>query len=62
MTGAQIGDNVMIGGHVAIDNSDIGNNVIIFGKAELSKNIANNSIVSGFPAKNHKTELKKKQN
>tara|TARA_A100001015_G_scaffold316610_1_gene431374 strand:- start:1242 stop:2201 length:960 start_codon:yes stop_codon:yes gene_type:complete len=58
--GTKIGDNVMIAGHVAIDNSEIGNNVIILGKSGVTKDISHNSMVSGFPARDHKIELKEK--
>ena len=58
--GTKIGDNVMIAGHVAIDNSEIGHNVVILGKSGVTKNIASNSMVSGFPARDHKIELKEK--
>ena len=50
----------MIAGHVAIDKSEIGHNVVILGKSGVTKNIASNSMVSGFPARDHKIELKEK--
>lgn len=61
MTGGTcVGDQVMIGGQVAIDNSEIGNNVIILGRSGVTKDLADASVVSGFPAQDHKQELKEK--
>ena len=57
--GTKIGNNVMIAGHVAIDNSEIGNTIIL-GKSGVTKDISHNSMVSGFPARDHKIELREK--
>lgn len=47
----KIGDNVMIGGQSGISGHlTIGNNVKIAAKSGVTKNIADNSIVAGFPA------------
>jgi UDP-3-O-[3-hydroxymyristoyl] glucosamine N-acyltransferase len=47
----KIGNNVMIGGQSGISGHlNIGNNVVIGAKSGVIKNIANNSIVAGFPA------------
>lgn len=46
-----IGDNVVIGGQSGISGHlKIGRNVKIAGKSGVTKNIADNSIVAGFPA------------
>ncbi|MDC0453244.1 UDP-3-O-(3-hydroxymyristoyl)glucosamine N-acyltransferase [Alphaproteobacteria bacterium] len=46
-----IGDNVVIGGQSGISGHlTIGNNVKIAAKSGVTKNIADNSIVAGFPA------------
>ena len=56
--GTTIKNNVMIGGQAAIDNSVIEDDVIILARSGVTKMIKKGSIVSGFPAKNHKDELK----
>ena len=49
--GVIIGDKCTIGGQVGIaGHLQIGNNVMIAAKSGVTKNIANNSIVAGFPA------------
>lgn len=56
---ATVEDHVMIAGQVGIDNVTIGKKSIILGKAGVTKSIKEGSIVSGFPAWEHKNELKK---
>ena len=47
----KIGDNVLIGGQAGISGHlIIGNNVQIAAKSGVTKNLADNSIVAGFPA------------
>ena len=47
-----IGDFIKIGGQAGISGHlNIGNNVTIAGKSGVTKNIENNKIVAGFPAK-----------
>ncbi len=47
-----IGNNVKIGGQSGISGHlDIGDNVTIAGKSGVTKNINNNKVVAGFPAK-----------
>ena len=47
-----IGDNVKIGGQAGVaGHLTIGNNVTIAGKSGVTKNIQDNKIVAGFPAK-----------
>ena len=59
LTGSvKVGENVTIGGQVGI-YATIEDNAIIAGKSGVTKPIKCNSIVSGFPAENHKTNLKK---
>ena len=46
-----IGNNCVIGGQVGISGHlIIGNDVIIAAKSGVTKNIASNSIIAGFPA------------
>ena len=50
-----IGDKVKVGGQAGISGHlTIGNNVVIAGKSGVTKNIDNNKIVAGFPAKDIK--------
>ena len=47
-----IGDYVKIGGQCGISGHlKIGNNVTIAGKSGVTKNISDNKIIAGFPAK-----------
>ncbi len=55
----KIGNNTIIGGQTGI-YKNIGNNVVVGGKSGITKPISDNSVVSGFPAQNHRTELKQK--
>ena len=51
----KIGNNVIIGGQAGISGHlVIGDNVTIAGKSGVTKNITNNSIIAGFPAKDIK--------
>ena len=55
----KIGYNCIIAGRVTIkDNISIGNCVTVLGMSAVTKNIEDNTIVSGYPAQNHITELK----
>ena len=56
---AVIGNHVMIGGQVGISTVEVGDNVIIAAKSGVTKDIPNNTFVSGFPAWEHKKELLK---
>ena len=54
---AKIGKNMFIDhGHGVVvgETSEIGDNVTIAGKSGVTKNIADNSIIAGFPAKDIK--------
>ncbi len=56
-----IGKRCIVAGDVSIsDNVSIGNDVIIFAKSGVTKNIEDKQRISGFPAINHKEEVKKK--
>ena len=51
----EIGDFVKIGGQAGIaGHLQIGNNVTIAAKSGVTKNIPNNAIIAGFPAKDMK--------
>lgn len=54
-----IGNNTMIGGQAGIDTENIGSYNIITGKAGVTRNTPDHAILSGFPAWEHKKELKK---
>ncbi len=47
-----IGDNVTISGQVAVtDNIKVGNNVVIAGKSGVIKDVADNEVILGMPAR-----------
>ena len=49
---SELGDYVKIGGQSGIaGHLNIGNNVTIAGKSGVTKNIEDNKVVAGFPAK-----------
>ncbi len=54
-----IGKHVMIGGQAGVDAAKIGTHAIITAKAGVTKNVDDYQMVSGFPAWDHKKELKK---
>ena len=56
---AELGNNVTVGGQSGISNIKVGNNVIIASRSGVTKDIPDNLFVSGFPAWEHKKELKK---
>lgn len=54
-----LGDNVIIAGQSGVsDHVRVGNRVVIMARAGVTKDIPDNSVVSGFPARPHKEELK----
>ncbi|MDC0036752.1 UDP-3-O-(3-hydroxymyristoyl)glucosamine N-acyltransferase [bacterium] len=55
----KIGNYVMVGGQAGIDGVEVGDGAIIAGKSGVTKSIKKNEKVSGFPAWDHKQELKK---
>ncbi len=56
---SEIGNNVIIAGQSGIsDHVKVGNKVIILARSGVTKDVSDNSIVSGFPARSHKEELK----
>lgn len=54
---AEIGNHVDIYGQAAISNVKIGDNAVLMARTGADKNIQGNTIVSGFPAQEHKKEL-----
>lgn len=53
------GDHVMVAGQSAFNGHiNVGSNCIVLGKSGVTKNIPDNSVISGFPAQEHKKELK----
>lgn len=56
---SELGDHVMIGGQAGIDSSSITSHVVVAARAGVTKSITSPGIISGFPAWNHKSELKK---
>jgi UDP-3-O-[3-hydroxymyristoyl] glucosamine N-acyltransferase len=56
---SHVGDNVILAGQSGVDgHRKIGNNVVVAAKAGVTKDIPDNSLVSGFPAQPHERELK----
>lgn len=56
---AKIGDNVSIYGQAAVSNNvHIGNNSILLARSGADKDIPENTVVSGYPAQEHKTEMR----
>ncbi|MHC4711820.1 MAG: UDP-3-O-(3-hydroxymyristoyl)glucosamine N-acyltransferase [Planctomycetota bacterium] len=54
-----VGDHVILAGQSGVDgHRRIGNNVVVAAKAGVTKDIPDNSLVSGFPAQPHDRELK----
>jgi len=54
----ELKNHVSIGGTAALnDHIVIGENTVIMGRAGVTKDIPPNSVVSGFPAQDHKKEL-----
>ncbi len=58
MGSAELGNHVTVGGQVGISSVKIGDNVTIAAKSGVTKDIKDNSVVSGFPAQDHHEELK----
>lgn len=55
---SELKDHVSIGGTSGIsDHVTIGENTVIMGRAGVTKDIPANTVVSGFPAQEHKKEL-----
>lgn len=56
---AEIGEHVDVYGQVGIGNHvQVGNGSILMARAGVDKSVAPNTIVSGFPAQDHHTELR----
>ena len=56
---AKLGHHVTCAGQVAISAVTIGNNTVIAAKSGVTKSIAENMVISGFPAWDHKKETRK---
>jgi len=55
---ATVGNNVIIAGQSGVtDHANIGDNSIILGRSGVTHNIPSDTIVSGFPAQEHKKNL-----
>lgn len=56
---SHVGNNVIVAGQAGVDgHKRIGNNVVVAAKAGVTKDIPDNTFVSGFPAQPHDRELK----
>lgn len=56
---AKIGDNVSIYGQAAIGNHvTIGRNAVLLARSGVDKNIPDNAVVSGYPAQDHRIEMR----
>lgn len=54
----ELGDNVQIAGHAAFaGHLKVGSNTVVLGKAGVTKDIPENSVVSGFPAIDHRKDM-----
>ena len=54
-----LGSNCALGGQVAIDGHlTVGDNVMIGAKSGVTKDVPSNSVISGFPAQDHKHDLR----
>lgn len=54
-----IKDRVLIGGQVGFNNHiTVGSNSLLMGRAGITKDVPEKTVVSGFPAQEHKKELK----
>jgi len=54
----ELGNHVSIGGTSGIvDHVKIGENTVVMGRSGVTKDIPPNSVISGFPAQDHKKEL-----
>jgi UDP-3-O-[3-hydroxymyristoyl] glucosamine N-acyltransferase len=57
---SSVGKNCILAGNVDVkDNVNIGDNVMVFGRSGVTKSVKNGEVLSGFPAINHKLNLKK---
>lgn len=55
---SELKDHVSVGGTVGInDHIVIGENTVVMGRAGVTKDVPPNSVISGFPAQDHKKEL-----
>ena len=55
----RLGKNCMLGGQVAIGGHlTVGDNVMIAAKSGVTKDVPSNSVISGFPAQDHKQDLR----
>ena len=56
---SKIGNNVMMAGQVGVNGHiTIGNGVVIGGKAVVINDVPDNTVMSGYPARKHKENLK----
>lgn len=54
----KLGNNVSVGGQVGTSGHlSVGDNTVVMARSGITKNIPANSIVSGFPAQDHKKEM-----
>jgi UDP-3-O-[3-hydroxymyristoyl] glucosamine N-acyltransferase len=58
MGGAQLGNGVQVGGQAGISNVIIGDRAKVAGKSGVTKDVPAGMTVSGFPAQEHKKELR----
>lgn len=55
---SKLGNGVQIGGQSGITDVSLGDKVIVASRSGVTKNVQSNEMVSGFPARTHKIELK----
>ena len=57
--GTTIENHVQVGGQTGIASVTIGENSVVAARSGVTRSIPANSMVSGFPAWDHKSEIKK---
>lgn len=56
--GAKLGNRIYVGGQAAFSNRvTVGDNTVVMAKSGVTKDFPANSVISGFPAQEHKKEL-----
>lgn len=56
---SKVGDRTILAAQVGVSNHvKIGSDTMVLGKAGVTKDIPSSAVVSGFPAQNHRAELK----
>jgi UDP-3-O-[3-hydroxymyristoyl] glucosamine N-acyltransferase len=55
----KVGNNVMMGGQIGTEGHiEIGDRVIVAGQSGITKDVASDQFISGYPAKSHKEDMR----